>query len=100
MPARRASSSTASLNSTRSMPMTKSKTLPDLPQDQHLKFCHFGSTCSDGRESLWNGQTALKVLPFGCSVRYPPTTATMSLASLTCLVREDQSAKAHLFRSP
>ncbi len=36
--------------------------------------------------SLWNGQTALKILPAGVTLMYDPTTATMSLAALTCLV--------------
>jgi hypothetical protein len=45
-----------------------------------------GSTSSDGRVSLWNGQTALKTFPAGVTLIYEPTTATMSLAALICFV--------------
>src|SRR6185369_11597801 len=55
-------------------------------------FCHLGSIWRDGRVSLWNGQTALKIPPAGVTDRYEPTTATMSLASFTCRVRATRSS--------
>ena len=59
IPARRASNSRASRKVIFSNSETKVKTSPFFPHAQQRKFCHFGSTCSDGRVSLWNGQTAL-----------------------------------------
>src|SRR4051812_21623078 len=66
--------------------MTNENTSPWTPHDQHLYRWRCGSTSSEGRVSLWKGQTALKVFPAAWSGMYEPTTATMSLAAFTCLV--------------
>ena len=59
MPARLASSSTASGKVTFSISMTKLKTLPPLPLEKHLKICLSGETMNEGVFSWVKGESAL-----------------------------------------